>query len=206
MTAQHNAALQQQRRTLNNGVPVPAPTIGVPVSPVQQIRTQSQTPAITPITSITGVQRAHFYGHNPNLKLPPHLFLLGCVFFVVEVETILNKETPSWQNAIRKHGGEIETVYCARVTHVLCQSQKHGVVMQALRDTKRCVTIYWLNDVLKKKQVSPPWLAMHLPTLYPEETPGAQHMISVSGFNEDEKPQVVQMIRAIGARVRIILI
>lgn len=27
--------------------------------------------------------RAQFYGHNPNLKLPPDLFLLGCVFHIV---------------------------------------------------------------------------------------------------------------------------
>lgn len=29
--------------------------------------------------------RAQFYGHNPNLKLPPDLFLLGCVFHIVSI-------------------------------------------------------------------------------------------------------------------------
>jgi hypothetical protein len=36
--------------------------------------------------------------------------------------------------------------------------------MQALREGKRCVTAYWLNDVVMKQQVLPPWQALHFPT------------------------------------------
>lgn len=38
-----------------------------------------------------------------------------------------------WAEAIQRRGGELEPVYCARVTHVLCETQKHGVVMQVTR-------------------------------------------------------------------------
>lgn len=50
-----------------------------------------------------------------------------------------------------------------RVTHVLCETQKHGIVQQALRDGKRCVTAFWLNDVVAKGSLSVPWLALHFP-------------------------------------------
>lgn len=72
---------------------------------------------------------------------------------VVEVGGFLEENTPDWREVIEQHGGEIEPVYCSRVTHVLCETQRHGVVMQALRDFKRCVTLFWLDDVMKRKQV-----------------------------------------------------
>jgi len=72
---------------------------------------------------------------------------------VVEVEDYLEEKLPGWQQKIEKYGGEVEKQYCSKVTHVLCETQRHGVVMQALRDVKRCVTIRWLSDVIKRKQV-----------------------------------------------------
>lgn len=72
---------------------------------------------------------------------------------MVEVERYLEETSPDWRAVIEKHGGEVEPIYCSRVTHVLCETQRHGVVMQALRDLKRCVTLFWLDDVVKRKQV-----------------------------------------------------
>jgi PAX-interacting protein 1 len=40
-----------------------------------------------------------------------------------------------WAEAIQRRGGEVEAGYCARVTHVLCETQKHGVVMQVRYST-----------------------------------------------------------------------
>lgn len=42
--------------------------------------------------------RAQFYGHNPNLKLPPDLFLLGCVFHIVSLSST---------SFINNHGGVV---------------------------------------------------------------------------------------------------
>lgn len=101
--------------------------------------------------------------------------------------------------------GEIEKQYCSRVTHVLCETQRHGVVMQALRDCKRCITIYWLSDVIKRKQVLPPWTALHLPTLYLDTTPAAKHLITLSGFTGCDRNRVKHMINYTGAKVSLVV-
>lgn len=76
---------------------------------------------------------------------------------IVEYDETDPEDLPDWIKSIKHHGGEIESCYNLKVTHVLCRTQKHGIVMQAIRDNKRCVTAYWLNDIILKKQVIPPW-------------------------------------------------
>lgn len=38
--------------------------------------------------------------------VPPNLFLLGCIFVVVEIERYLDESIPGWQQKIEKHGGK----------------------------------------------------------------------------------------------------
>ncbi|XP_057658096.1 PAX-interacting protein 1-like isoform X1 [Diorhabda carinulata] len=210
MTAQHNAAINSkpqeiialQRRTINgpNGEIIKPPGAqllpSTPTTEPPKLQYNCPKPALTPLQHRPGP----FYGHNPNLKLPPDLFLLGCVFVVVELEDFLEEKIPGWQEKIAKHGGEVEKQYCSRVTHVLCETQRHGVVMQALRDCKRCVTIIWLSDVMQRKQVLPPWTALHLPNIYLDTTPAAKHLISISGFEGNDRARVKQMINYTGAK------
>lgn len=47
----------------------------------------------------------------------------------------------------------------------------YSVVSQALRDQKRVVTAYWLNDVLVKKKMFPPCQVLHLPIIYGDKKP-----------------------------------
>jgi PAX-interacting protein 1 len=61
----------------------------------------------------------HFY-----FAVPPDLFLLGCIFFIVDYESSMPEEVAVWQRVIASSGGEVETVYGPRVTHVLCETQK----------------------------------------------------------------------------------
>ncbi|GBP00594.1 PAX-interacting protein 1 [Eumeta japonica] len=147
--------------------------------------------------------RAQFYGHNPNLKLPPDLFLLGCVFHIVEYQQSWGTERVTrWAEAIQRRGGEVEVNYCARVTHVLCETQKHGVVMQALRDVKRCVTAYWLSDAMLRRAVAPPWQAIHLPTMYSaRERPARHHRVAFSGFRGEERETLTFMVQHTGAKL-----
>lgn len=147
--------------------------------------------------------RAQFYGHNPNLKLPPNLFLFGCIFYIVEYDETHPNDLPDWKKVIQLHGGEVETLYCPRVTHVLCCTQRHGVVMQAIRDSKRCVTAYWLNDTILRKQVQPPSEALHLPmpSTFGTQRPASKHIISISGFESDERRRVKEMVQESGARL-----
>lgn len=154
-----------------------------------------------PFNQNRALPRPQFYGHNPNLKLPTELFLLGCIFFIVEYDECHPTDIPEWKKLIQRHGGEIETVYCPRVTHVLCRTQRHGVVMQAIRDSKRCVTAYWLNDTILRMQVQPPSEALHLPmpSTFGNQRPATKHIISVSGFEGDERIRIKQMVEESGA-------
>lgn len=109
---------------------------------------------------------------------------------------------PQWKQLIRRHGGEIEAIYCPRVTHVLCKTQQHGVVMQAIRDSKRCVTAYWLNDTIILKQVLPPSQALHLPapSTFGAQRPASKYIIAISGFSDaDERERLKKMVDESGA-------
>ena len=70
---------------------------------------------------------------------------------------------PSWFQVIRQYGGEVEESYDMRITHLLCINQESAVSQQALREGKRLVTIRWLNDIVARKKVCPPWKAVHFP-------------------------------------------
>jgi PAX-interacting protein 1 len=202
-------ALQQQRRTLGNitnsgppgAMPSPMPAqvpnqIPVPQSPNAMMK----GPPFSPGRAV--IVRPSFYGHNPNLKLPVNLFLLGCYFFIVEYDELPEKELETWKEVIRQYGGEVESNYSPRVTHVLCKTQRHGITMQSLRDGKRCITCYWLNDIVLKKQLLPPWQALHLPapSIYSVRKPATKHVMCITGFDGEERTRVKDMVIASGAK------
>ncbi|KZC10581.1 PAX-interacting protein 1 [Dufourea novaeangliae] len=146
--------------------------------------------------------KAQFYGHNPNLKLPPDLFLLGCIFVIVEYDVQRPNDVLIWKQVIERHGGEVEPQYCTRATHVLAITQKHPTVVQALREGKRCVSAHWLSDVVSKQQVLPPWHALHFPTPFSlTELPCAKQIVSLSGFEGEERAKVKYMLEALGSKV-----
>ena len=99
------------------------------------------------------------------LSVPPDLCLLGCIFHIIEYQDDSEKSgyVPSWTKTIRQYGGEVEPSYHQRITHLLCKNQDSALAQQALREGKRIVTSYWLNDVVARKKVMPPWKAVHFP-------------------------------------------
>lgn len=178
---------QQQQMAVGVGVGVP-----VQRTPHGYIQTRpGQQPIPMP----------QFYGHNPNLKLPADLFLVGCTFYIVEYDETDGDELPIWLDTIRQFGGDIERVYCPRVTHVICRTQRHGVVMQALRDAKRCVTAYWLSDICLKRQLMPPWQPLHLPfpSQFGYRKPLERYIITSEGFEGEEVVRLQQMAEECGA-------
>lgn len=206
----------QQRRTLGNitnsapsaaGVQQQPPTPGAPpmnaTPPIPQSPSSLKGPPFSP--GRAPLPRPQFYGHNPNLKLPSELFLLGCIFYIVEYDETHEKVLPQWKQLIQRHGGEIENLYCPRVTHVLCRTQRHGVVMQAIRDSKRCVTAYWLNDTMIKKHVMPPSQALHLPmpSTFGTQRPATKYIVATSGFEGDERVRIKQMVEESGAMLTV---
>ncbi|KOX76549.1 PAX-interacting protein 1 [Melipona quadrifasciata] len=153
-------------------------------------------------TPVMPQAKAQFYGHNPNLKLPPDLFLLGCIFVIVEYDVQRPNDVSVWKQVIERHGGEVEPQYCTRATHILAITQKHPTVVQALREGKRCVSAHWLSDVVSKQQVVPPWHALHFPTPFSlTELPCAKQIVSLSGFEGEERAKVKYMLEALGAKV-----
>lgn len=134
-------------------------------------------------------------------SVPPDLFLLGCIFVIVEYENQRPNEVSVWKQVIERHGGEVEPQYCGRATHVLAITQKHPIVVQALRDGKRCVSAHWLSDVVSKQQVLPPWHALHFPTPFSlTELPCVKQIVSFSGFEGEERAKVKHMLEALGAK------
>lgn len=203
-----------QRRTLGNI------TNGAP----------SGTPVKMQYAPAMSQPKAQFYGHNPNLKcmhifnikylitlvhisiiqnyktififlVPPDLFLLGCIFVIVEYDVQQPNEVSVWKQVIERHGGEVETQYCTRATHVLSITQKHPTVVQALREGKRCVSAHWLSDAVSKQQVLPPSHALHFPTSFSlTELPCVKQIVSLSGFEGEERAKVKYMLEALGAK------
>jgi PAX-interacting protein 1 len=92
----------------------------------------------------------------PSISVPPDLCLLGCIFFICDYQDDSEQKQycDDWKKVIRQFGGEVEDSYhpaVTRITHVLCKSQDSAICQQALRDQKRVVTVFWLNDIVVKK-------------------------------------------------------
>ncbi|GFS07832.1 PAX-interacting protein 1 [Elysia marginata] len=142
-----------------------------------------------------------YFGHDPKENVHPSLCLLGCVFCIVDYQNIIGStEISVWKKVIEQHGGQLESSYCHRVTHVLCSNQKSEVFKMALKEGKRIVSAFWLNDCLMQKKMVPPWQALHLPLSFNSEKPGFNQRISVTNFDGEERVRLKQMIHAIGAK------
>lgn len=81
--------------------------------------------------------------------MPPDKCLLGCVFLIVEYDRCPDtiKEVPTWKQIILDHGGEIEPSYTLRLTHILCQTQKHPLVQQVIYKINFFVSLVILNII-----------------------------------------------------------
>lgn len=176
---------------LNMNIPVPhrqPPPRYTPPPPPQKMGPQP-------------MQQNSYWGHDTSDNVPPDMCLLGCVFFITDYQKILGQEQiENWKKVIEQHGGQVDTSYSNRITHVMASNQHSDVFHLALRDQRRVVTAYWLNDVLVKKKMLPPWQALHLPLVYGENKPCSNQIICMTNFDGDERIRIKQMINAIGAR------
>lgn len=75
-------------------------------------------------------------GLNANMVkmflVPPDKCLLGCIFLIVEYDKHPEhcNNVAKWRAIIEENGGEVEPSYCLKLTHILCQTQKHPLVQQ----------------------------------------------------------------------------
>ncbi|XP_041365559.1 PAX-interacting protein 1-like [Gigantopelta aegis] len=142
-----------------------------------------------------------YWGHDPSDSVPPDMCLLGCVFFVTDYQKILGQEEiDTWKQVIEQHGGQVDVSYSSRVTHILCANQQSDVFVVALKDQRRLVTAFWLNDVLLEKRMIPPWQALHLPLVFWDQKPCSNQVMSITNFDGEERKRIKQMINSIGAK------
>ncbi|KAK3103670.1 hypothetical protein FSP39_020895 [Pinctada imbricata] len=168
----------------------PPPKYHLPGGPHPHPPKVGQQPAVT-----------QYVGHDPSDNVPPELCLMGCVFYVSDYTKILAPESiDGWKKVIEQYGGHVDPAYSNRVTHLLCANQHSDVFHIALKDQRRVVTAFWLNDVLVKKKMVPPWQSLHLPIIYNEEKPCSNQIICVTNFEGEDRLRVKQMINAIGAK------
>lgn len=64
-------------------------------------------------------------------------------------------------------GGSAVDVYSSAVTHVIADFCRFPEFPQAVREGKRFVSAFWLNDVVERQVMVPPYQAFHLPGMYP---------------------------------------
>lgn len=147
--------------------------------------------------------RPHLFGHDTNIMLPRELCLVGCVFYIADYHAeLLPTVIDTWRRVIQQHGGEVVGVYeGSRVTHILCKNQQSPMFLQGVKENKRCITVFWLNDILLRGKMAPPWQAMHLPTPFGNDNkPCKDLVISVTGFENEEKAIVKLMLQLVGAK------
>ena len=89
---------------------------------------------------------------------------------------------------ITKHGATVTTdITNMNLTHFVCAYTTSDLFRQvSKRGSVRMVTAHWLNDVLQKKKLFVPNLAIHYPTKYnpsePEKLPLIKANITITGF------------------------
>jgi hypothetical protein len=149
-----------------------------------------------------------YYVHESSVKVPKNLCLTGFVFYLYGFREDAGKNF-QLGDMQRKHvkdrvlnlGGAFESEYSEKVTHVLTDSQKHPIVDRAIKEGKRVINLYWLEEVLKEEKMRPPWRAWHLPRHGIHPTPIMRtQIIATTGFTTPERQFIRELCCYIGAK------
>uniref|UniRef100_A0A914CNJ2 PAX-interacting protein 1 n=1 Tax=Acrobeloides nanus TaxID=290746 RepID=A0A914CNJ2_9BILA len=207
--------------------PIISPTQAAQLPHQQQIRMQQHHQQIEMARQVNAPQMppqhlrmsqgSTFYGHDLQAasSISPLVCLAGCCFLISEEFPV---DRHSLTSVIRYYGGEVELwadnhtnnsprPYSERVTHILVETVNCPLITKVYNQVskfgdyrRRLITLQWLNDVLLKKQMVPPWKACHLPTTWCDANrPAVGKVIAISGFDEQETSNLKSMILAIGA-------
>lgn len=142
-------------------------------------------------------------------RIPPSQCLLGCVIYIDEQEylsTIPKDDLSSWCQTIRKHGAIVtDDLNHLGLTHFVCAYRTSESFRKVFkRGNVRMVTAHWLNDVLQRRKLFVPNLAIHYPALYspsePLKLPLAKNFMTITGFEGIERARLRYMIRSLGGK------
>jgi hypothetical protein len=123
--------------------------------------------------------------------IPSSHCLLGCTIFIDEHEylsTVSKDDLNKWSTTIGEHGGIVtDDIHHPQLTHFVCAYRTSARFRQVCRHAHvRLVTAHWLNDVLQRKKLFVPNLAIHYPSPYepchPDRLPLATYFFTMTGF------------------------
>uniref|UniRef100_T1K2U0 PAX-interacting protein 1 n=1 Tax=Tetranychus urticae TaxID=32264 RepID=T1K2U0_TETUR len=160
---------------------------------------------ISPVLPSIEPQPERLFGHEPRILVPPSFCLIGCIFYFVEAEknicNVSEERLESCKKIVQKYGGEMENTYSDKCTHVICETQQNPIVQQAIKEGKRCVTIFWLNDIIIEGRMRPPYKIWHLPRTFDGDfLPCRDHIITLTNFEGTERVFVKELIKVTGAQ------
>jgi hypothetical protein len=124
-------------------------------------------------------------------QIPSSQCLLGCIIYIDEREysaTVSKSDLSTWSQTITKHGATItDDITNTNLTHFVCAYSTSDLFRQvSKRGSVRIITAHWLNDVLQRKKLFVPNLAIHYPSPFepsePEKLPLAKSFITITGF------------------------
>lgn len=126
--------------------------------------------------------------------------LLGCKLKMVDYNVVDSKQKSRWLTVIQAAGG----VICedlSNITHLICENRLSQAYSSAIENGVRCVTVYWINDILETGIMSYPWKALHFPTTFSQsDRPLAGYIVASTNFKGKQKREVREMISKTGAK------
>ncbi|CAF0772509.1 unnamed protein product [Didymodactylos carnosus] len=150
-----------------------------------------------------------YFTQTKHEQIPSTQCLLGCILFIYEKEyipTVSTNDLLSWSQTICNNGGIItDDENNVNLTHFVCAyrtSELFRVIYG--RGNVRMVTAHWLNDVLQRKKLFVPNLAIHFPAPFDmsdvNQLPLAKYLITLSGFEGIERARLRFLIRSLGGK------
>ncbi|UJR23627.1 hypothetical protein I4U23_026613 [Adineta vaga] len=141
--------------------------------------------------------------------VPSSQCLVGCIIYIHQYEyasTVSKDHLTTWSKTIIDHGGLlIDDVNDLNLTHFVCAYRTSELFRQVCkRGNVRMVTAHWLNDVLQRKKLFVPNLAIHYPSPFnpndPEKLPLMKYYFTMTGFEGIERARLRYMIRSLGGK------
>lgn len=141
------------------------------------------------------------YKLQDKLELVPSTqCLVGCVIYIHQAEyvtTVSKDHLSTWSQTIVEHGAIItDDVNDPALTHFVSAYRTSELFRQACkRGNIRMVTAHWLNDVLQRKKLFVPNLAIHYPSPFaphdPEKLPLAKYFFTMTGFEGESTVELL---------------
>lgn len=170
-------------------------------------KSNSQTTRHPPLETLS--YELNYSIQDKHELVPSTQCLLGCVVFIHEQEylTFISKEElSSWSKTIVEHGAQLTNdINQNDLTHFVSAYRTSDLFRQVSKRTNiRIVTAHWLNDVLQRKKLFVPNLALHYPSPFdPNQStnlPLINYYFTLTGFQGLERARLRYMIRSLGGK------